>query len=107
VSHLSCGTFVLCDRLPGLESSTQNKDEEDAMYNAMMLELLTIVLARFHPSTQLDASRQQHWDRVTSDELSQEPPNEAGSTVCDDKLLPLNMLKWKLFTRATRSNLVL
>lgn len=105
-------------RLPGLESSSGNRKEEDSLYDEMMLSLLKIVtkplvscldarLAEVAPSVvnntstggqESDCLKQPHgyWNQVQGPS-----PVTFGS----DKLWK-NLMNWRLFTRKNRSKIL-
>lgn len=97
-------TLVYC-RLPGLESSNNNKVQEDAMYDEMMTALLRIVLSPVCPvldsasesdSTQLQSGL---WEYVRTPAPSS--AEQTASSTCW-----ANLLKWKAFTRKNRQKIL-
>lgn len=88
--------ILFSNRLPGLESSNNNKDEEDNMYDTMMLELLTIVLANMSPAK---VYLNQCWEMVDGGSMH--------GPVYSESSLPMNILKWKMHTRSLRSKLLI
>ena len=88
--------LIEANRLPGLESSSNNKVEEDRMYDDMMMSLLTIVTA---PLTGKTLSRADYglWDIVSSyDNTSSIFVNTASSDTWK------NTFSWKAFTMKNR-----
>lgn len=91
-------------RLPGLESSKNNRTEEDAMYDEMMGTLLRIVLRPVLPLPPGAAPDCGMWDTVREEPLI----NEAGEIGRGDAAGQgwRNLLKWKAFTRANREKIL-
>ena len=107
-------------RLPGLESSSGNRKEEDALYDEMMLSLLRIVtksliscldarVAEVAPivvdstststgGLESNCLKQPHgyWNQVQGPSLV---------TFGSDKLWK-NLMNWRLFTRKNRSKIL-
>jgi hypothetical protein len=97
-------------RLPGLESSNNNKEDEDVMYDEMMTAFLLKVL-RSHPSFVASGCEDGLWECVRDAHDAAAPASavqEAGSTVnaaaasaCEEDTW-INLLKWRAFTRKNR-----
>lgn len=81
-------------RLPGLESSKNNKQEEDTMYDEMMKSLLCIVLNPVIGVKEQLGSFRGLWDVVRTRENSE-------STYQGESCWT-NLLKWRAFTKASR-----
>ena len=82
--------IVEANRLPGLESSKQNKVEEDHMYDTMMMELLADV-------ADLGENSENNW----------KPILESEDTAVESKDTWKNLFAWKAFTRKHRDTLVI
>ena len=96
-------TCVRC-RLPGLESSANNKGVEDVFYDRMMLQALRIVLAPLTHPLPGDAlppapSDPGDWEYI--------PPPASHEPVLDPAACYTNLLRWRAFTRSQRRGLVL
>jgi len=106
-------------RLPGLESSSNNKAAEDAFYDEMMHELLSIVLQPLRSDADDEASAAatlRSWVQVNHG-VQQEPATiEDGDSngtsnhlKHGDFALPachFNTLRWKLLTRQLRGKVM-
>jgi len=83
------------NRLPGLESSIQNKAEEDIMYDEMMLSLLRIVLAPLVNEQEQEQGKEQTvggmWDTVNSSSSSSS--NTVGAPTFK------NTFSWRAYTK--------
>jgi hypothetical protein len=99
-------------RLPGLESSNNNKEEEDVFYNEMMLDLLRIVLSplaheddNISDSTYSNASTVRHgkWEEVSDSTGS---TATAASDVDVEKGSALNLIKWRCFLKKHEKNIL-
>lgn len=122
--HLLIFYFLLL-RLPGLESSSGNREEEDSLYDEMMISLLKIVTMplalHYDPS-----AREEVISPIVEDSLSTEKVENStqclGQGQChgfwnqvqgpvksvtfgSDKLWQ-NLINWRLFTRKNRSKIV-
>lgn len=107
-----CGLDVIADedgrcwlieinRLPGLESSKNNKVVEDNMYDRMMMSLLQIVLRPLLPSPNVATAsasdvEQSMWREVW-------PNQNNGDSVLGQEVLLHNMLRWKLHIKRHRA----
>lgn len=88
--------LIEANRLPGLESSSNNKVEEDRMYDDMMMSLLTIVTAPLAGRT-LSRADYGLWDVVSNyDSTHSSPVNTASSETWK------NTLSWKAYTVKNR-----
>jgi hypothetical protein len=126
--------LIEVNRLPGLESSKNNLIEEDHMYNEMMLSILKIILfpffekkVSFYLETSEDGQKSEavaesnkiqelkehyshldsgSWTEVTNlavtDIESEESIISSSSSSSNYK----NLLKWKLFTRTHRKDIL-
>lgn len=83
-----------------VESSNNNREAEDVMYNRMMADLLdTIImppLLSHHYSTTYSAKESTRWVDTTVERKAL----KGGET-------HINLLKWKLFTLKKRSKIVI
>jgi hypothetical protein len=105
--------LIECNRLPGLESSSNNKTEEDVMYNRMMtslLDLLTKPITTAPSATINDAdvidfnhtgNREGQWVCVKG-----AAPATSGINLSSNELWK-NTFTWKAFTRKNRNAIVL
>ncbi len=91
------------NRLPGLEASAQNKKDEDAMYDSMMLSLLRIVLVPLRKGQDDDCSGDSAlWETVHDVQVGQMQGEEE-----EDGIAPFNSkapcwkntFSWRAFTR--------
>ncbi len=87
-------------RLPGLESSKNNREEEDALYDEMMTALLQRVLRPLWRSGDRQTDEQDHWCQVRS---SDGDPGDRG----DEAPLWRNLFTWRAFTLKNRHRLTL
>jgi hypothetical protein len=95
-------------RLPGLESSSNNKEDEDVMYDEMMTVLLSKVL-RSHPSFVASGCNDGLWECVR--DVHAVVPSSAAQEACTvaaaapskrEEDTWINLLKWRAFTRKNR-----
>lgn len=97
------------NRLPGLEASSQNKQEEDVMYDEMMLSLLRIVLAPLRSEQGEGEGERENegalWDKVhdggEASESGTADNSEEKEEVTFSTKAPCwkNTFGWKAFTR--------
>jgi Tubulin-tyrosine ligase family len=99
--------LIEINRLPGLESSKNNKEQEDIFYNEMMDQLLNIVLKPLFPLECVDEfAYSSNWAHVhkpspTLDSHASVVPISSSNPDCY-----ANTLRWKMFTRKVRGNVV-
>lgn len=95
-------------RLPGLESSSNNQVQEDAMYDEMMTSLLRIVL--LPPQEGDDSARLGHWEFVTPVGKNEQSVSISGNERVDKASSTnggwKNLLKWRAFTRKNREQVL-
>jgi hypothetical protein len=92
--------LIEINRLPGLESSAQNKAVEDVFYNKMMLQVLRRVTRPIRTSSSADCATEESaddWDEVAPPQLG-----DGASSACWK-----NLFQWKAFTRKNRGAVVL
>lgn len=91
------------NRLPGLESSTNNQEAEDMMYDRMMTDLLHLsVLQSLHSIQTRHAVGDSvgTWDCVA---IAQPTAETVEGEVADKgQVEMMNLLRWKVFTRQRR-----
>ena len=88
--------------MPGLESSNNNKQEEDQMYDEMMKELLTIVLNPLRGGKSLNEGIG-GWQIACP--VSEVHQRSFKGPTSDTQYV--NLFKWKAFTTSARSKLVI
>jgi hypothetical protein len=122
--------LVEVNRLPGLESSKNNLVEEDDLYNEMMTDVLKMVLypsllerlsSHSFPSSQLDELQQIYshipmgfWTEVTDLAETKDPSEpiytraetSKSSQEASSNNNYKNLLKWKMFTRLHRKEIL-
>lgn len=111
--------LIEINRLPGLESSKNfHKDSEDVLYDTMMTQLLNIVLKPLHHlDEESESCNSPNWVTVhrpallgnlednrllKADVISETNGEEANK----DKLCFLNILRWKMYTRKVRDEVM-
>jgi hypothetical protein len=94
--------WSLC-RLPGLESSSNNKVEEDVFYDTMMLAFLRIVLSPLRDCHALESAHETEGDWIVV-KSSHEHTSE---TIGADTPLFKNLFAWRLFTKQASKNVLL
>lgn len=98
--------LIECNRLPGLESSSNNKVHEDVMYNGMMTSLLSLVTRPLVSQTDqpqdfdVIGAREGQWVCVKG------PASSSTINVSSNELWK-NTFTWKAFTRKNRDSIVL
>lgn len=122
--------LIEVNRLPGLESSHNNLQEEDEMYNEMMTNVLRIILYPYLKERYLRECQDQsfeekqhliekyssiplgHWTNVTGD-ATMNPDysivfrrTNEGPPASSENLSYQNLLKWKMFTRLHRKKIL-
>lgn len=115
-----CGIDIIADttgrcwlleinRLPGLESSHINTAQEDVLYDTMMTE----VLVRFvcgpvvEAATEVQLPEIEHlWDLIPAPSDETSSAASTSSRTSEQDCLVTNLLRWKMFTRRHRQQLL-
>lgn len=94
------------NRLPGLEASAQNKQEEDKMYDEMMLSLLHIVLAPLKAESPAGAGEKEEgglWEVVHDGRDIANDGDEVEGAFSAKAPCWKNTFGWKAFTRQKKN----
>lgn len=104
-THVYRVIFQIFRRLPGLESSKLNKEEEDHFYEEMMVSVLTMATTPlFHSAVAADRGSEID-GKDLSDEIGHWKKVNGGSRRANvnSSVTWKNLLKWKIFTTKSRS----